>query len=109
MSIQFVDGARAIKYLAADGTGTTQDPYVKLVRVAPQTYTPSLTIATSTGTIAAGATSVSIANTGGSSGTVLGTSLGAGVTLDWTAPSGGTIGEISYNATGSTFLIQELR
>ena len=71
--------------------------------------TPSLTSVTSSGTIALGARSVSIANIGAAAGTVLGTSVGAGVTVTFTAQSPDTLAAIAYNATGTTFLIAEVR
>lgn len=71
--------------------------------------TPSLTSVTSSGTIALGARSVSIANIGAAAGTVLGTSVGAGVTVNFTAQSPDTLAAIAYNATGTTFLIAEVK
>lgn len=66
--------------------------------------TPTLVNVTSSGTIAAGKKSVSIANIGAASGTLLGAAFPAGASIAYSA-EGGTLSEITYNATGTTFLI----
>jgi hypothetical protein len=71
--------------------------------------TPSLTSVTSSGTIALGSRSVSIANIGSAAGTILGTSVDAGMTVNFTAQGSDTLAAIAYNATGTTFLIAEVR
>jgi hypothetical protein len=71
--------------------------------------TPSLTSVTSSGTIPLGARSVSIANIGSAAGTILGTSVDAGMTVNFTAQGSDTLAAIAYNATGTTFLIAEVR
>jgi hypothetical protein len=53
--------------------------------------------------------SVSIANTGSGNGVLLGQTIAPGVVLDFVAPWADTIGAVAYDATGTTFLIQELR
>jgi hypothetical protein len=56
-----------------------------------------------------GARSVSIANIGSAAGTILGTSVDAGMTVNFTAQGSDTLAAIAYNATGTTFLIAEVR
>jgi len=73
------------------------------------TRTPTLTSTTTSGTIASGCVSVSVANTGAGNGVLLGQTIAPRVVLDFVAPWGDTIGAITYDATGTTFLIQELR
>ena len=72
------------------------------------TVTPGFLSTSASGTVAAGARSVSIANSGGAVGTALGTNVPVGVTVSWGA-NNGTLGAIAYNATGTTFLITEVR
>jgi len=134
-NISVVDGTRTTKYMAADGTGTDQDPYKIIhkiegtvdtglvqpvtdaeIRATPipiiansTTRTPTLTITSTSGTIASGCVSVSVANTGNANGTLLGQTIAPGVSIDFIAPWGDTIGAIAYDATSTTFLIQELR
>ena len=73
------------------------------------TRTPTLTSTTTTGPIAAGCVSVSIANIGAGNGVLLGQTIVPGVVIDFVAPWGDTIGAIAYDATDTSFLIQELR
>ena len=73
------------------------------------TRTPTLSIVSTSGTIASGCVSVSVANTGASNGVLLEETIAPGVVIDFVAPWADTIGAITYNATGTTFLIQELR
>ena len=68
------------------------------------TVTPILISATSSGIIAAGKKSVSVANIGAASGTLLGAAFPVGASISYSA-EGGTLTEIAYNATGTTFLI----
>ena len=75
--------------------------------------TPALSRVTTSGTIAAGSRSVSIANVGDESGTVLGTELGAGETVNFDAGSlNNTLAAVTYDpttpGTGTTFLIATL-
>ena len=79
------------------------------VNIGSTQRTPSLTSVTSSGTIALGARSVAIANIGAAAGTVLGTSVGTGVTVNFTAQSPDTLAAIAYDATGTTFLLAEVR
>lgn len=71
--------------------------------------TPGFTTTSTSGTITAGAYSVTIRNTGAVDGTVLGTTLGAGEGLTFTAAPGRTLAAIAYVATGTTFKIAEVR
>ena len=126
-NIPSLDAQRITRYIAATGTGTDLDPHKIIntvegaltdaeLRATPiaitknsTTRTPTLTSTTTTGTIAAGCVSVSVANIGSGNGILLGQTIVPGVVIDFVAPWGDTIGAISYNATGTTFLIQELR
>ena len=80
-----------------------------VVSKTPATRTPTLTLTSTSGTVASGCVSLSIANTGATSGTVLGASLPSGVTVDLEASWGDVLGAVAYDATGTTFLILELR
>ena len=78
--------------------------------------TPALSRVTASGTVAAGSRSVSIANVGDESGTVLGTELGAGETVNFDAGSlNNTLAAVTYDptsdgvgVTATTFLIATL-
>jgi hypothetical protein len=69
------------------------------------TRTPTYTRTLTTGTIAAGAQSIAIANIGVSEGTVLGVILPAGASISWSVNAMDTLSAVSYNATSTTFLI----
>lgn len=74
--------------------------------------TPALSRPTTSGTVAAGSRSVSIANVGTESGTVLGTELAAGETVNFDAGSlNNTLAAVAYDPTtpgATTFLIATL-
>jgi len=75
--------------------------------------TPALLRPTTSGSVAAGARSVSIANVGAESGTVLGIELAAGETVNFDAGSlNNTLAAVTYDpttpGTGTTFLIATL-
>lgn len=67
--------------------------------------TPAISRPSASGTIAAGANSVSIANVGAADGTVAGVTLKAGETINFDAGQSNTLTSIAYDATGTTFLI----
>lgn len=67
--------------------------------------TPTINRPSTSGTIAAGANSVSIANVGAADGTVAGVTLKAGETINFDAGESNTLTSIAYDATGTTFLI----
>jgi hypothetical protein len=71
--------------------------------------TPGFLSATTTGTVTAGAKSVVIKNVGGAVGTVLTANLPTGESLSFATTGNDTLGAIAYNATGTTFLISEVR
>lgn len=73
------------------------------------TYTPSMSSDSGAGTVAAGAISFSIANVGVAIGTVDGDDLPVGGVTSFSAPQGGDLDAISYDATGTDFLISEVR
>lgn len=76
--------------------------------------TPALSRVTASGTVAAGSRSVSIANVGAESGTVLGTELASGETVNFDAGSlNNTLAAVAYDpttggTTATTFLIATL-
>jgi hypothetical protein len=72
------------------------------------TYTPTLSRATAAGTVAAGARSVSIANAGVANGTVGAATLKPGESVSFSA-DGNLLAAIAYNATGTEFVIGEVR
>lgn len=71
---------------------------------------PSLTIATSSGTVAAGARMVSIALSDDFSGTILGTSVSPldVQSLTFTAPANSTLGAIPYTRSSGSLTIIKL-
>lgn len=72
----------------------------------PQSKTSNIQRETSTGTIAAGAFSVSIANVGAATGTVKTVDLNPGETINFDAgATNNTLDAIAFNATGTEFLI----
>ncbi len=91
----FDTATKALRISGGGGVGSTT----------PVQRTPTLTIYTNSGTIAAGSQSVTIANTGIASGTVLGTALAVGQTVTFQANGIDILSAITYNATGTTFLV----
>lgn len=67
--------------------------------------TTTFTNTTTTGTIAAGANSVAIANIGAAVGTVKGVNLPAGASISFAANGNDTLDAIIYSATGTNLLI----
>jgi len=110
-AVPFIDGNRVKQYFGATGDGTTEDPYLlrRVVEPTPTQRTPTLTRTTTTGTIAAGAVYISIANIGNATGSVLGTTIDPGITVDFPTRWGETLGEIPYSAEGTEFLIQVIQ
>ena len=80
-----------------------------------KTATPSLTVSTTTGTVAAGAASVTFTNTHASAdATVAGGVLGSGQSVTWSVLNSGErygaqLGAIAYDATSSELTISVLR
>lgn len=82
---------------AVNNVNTTLSPEAKVTTIARPT---------TTGTIAAGANSVSIANVGTANGTVKGVTLKPGETVSFNGGAlNNTLDEIDYVATGTEFLI----
>lgn len=82
---------------AVNNVNTTLSPEAKVTTIARPT---------TTGTIAAGANSVSIANVGTANGTVKGVTLKPGETVSFNGGAlNNTLDEIAYVATGTEFLI----
>lgn len=67
--------------------------------------TPTLSRVTTTGTIAANAVQISIANVGGANATVAGGILDSGLSVEFAARTGETLASVEYDATGTTLLI----
>lgn len=114
VTVQGVTGGKAIPVTLDALPAFSADPTVNIgtapdLTISSTERTPSLTSVTNAGTIVFGARSVSIANVGTAAGTVLGTSVSAGVTVNFTAQGLDTLAAIAYNATGTTFLIAEVR
>jgi hypothetical protein len=74
--------------------------------LAPQVKVPHYELSTSTGTTLSGAFSFSIANVGAADGTISGSIIKPGVTVNFDAGAlNNTLNSINYNATGTTFVI----
>jgi hypothetical protein len=72
--------------------------------------TPNFTSTTGSGTVTAGAQSVAVANIGGAAGTLKSQSFPANAVVSWSVINPlDTLGAIAYDATGTTFLITEVR
>lgn len=114
MTISLIDGDRNLIHVAATGTGTVQDPYIPvhqpLVQIGGTVRTPSYSVATNmAGNVEEGAVSVSIANVGDTEGFVLGAALQPRTAIQFSAPTGDTLAAIDYDATGTEFLVGEVR
>jgi hypothetical protein len=70
--------------------------------------TPNFSNTSTSGTVAVGKSAVSFYNSGAAAGILLGASLPAGASVNFTAPAGQTLSSITYDATGTTFLIGSL-
>lgn len=71
----------------------------------PEIRIPKIVSVTGVGTVPANTYSFSIANVGAAAGTVDGVSVPAGVTINYDPGLNNTIQGISFDATGTTFLI----
>lgn len=71
--------------------------------------TPAIQSVTNAGSIAAGAIFCSVLNNGNADGILLGGPLPSGATVTFPATAGQVYGAISYDATGTTFIIQTNR
>jgi hypothetical protein len=71
--------------------------------------TTAIVNTTGAGTIAVGANRVSIMNDGNSAGLVKGVSIPKGVAFDFEGQLNDTLDAISYDATGTNFIITEVR
>jgi hypothetical protein len=114
VTVQGVTGGKAIPVTLDALPAFSADPTVNIgtapdLTISSTERTPSLTSVTNAGTIVFGARSVSIANVGSAAGTILGTSVDAGMTVNFTAQGSDTLAAIAYNATGTTFLIAEVK
>ena len=109
----FINVGSKYENVATDDTGSWSllqfFKRLLFVKLAVKTQVPTFINTTTSGTIATGATSVAIANNGNATGTVNGIDLPPGVTINFQSNWINVLGAISYNATGTTFLIQEVR
>lgn len=85
------------------GNSVTVTPATPVQRI------PGLIRTTSSGSIAAGFFNAHISNIGVGVGTVLGTNIDPGVTVGFVADSINSVGAVAYDATGTEFLISEVR
>lgn len=75
----------------------------------PRQLTASYSTVSNAGAIASGASSISVANAGEASGFLNGETLPVGVSLEWNSSWNNTLSKVTYDATGTTFLIVEVR
>ena len=101
----FAGAVMLVNSAGADVDAATPLP----VAVASTQRTASLTRATSSGTVSAGAKSVSFGNFGSANATVAGTNLEPNESADFNAPLGDTLAAIAYDGTGTELLIAEVR
>lgn len=99
---------------AVSGTQIFQHPTFVQIRGDGQisggsVRTASLSTVTGAGSVAAGARSVAIANAGTAPAQVAGSALAAGGSVEFTASDGDTLSAISYDATGTSLQIAEVR
>ena len=106
-----------VYYLA--GTNTPGTPVAPITYINPNTYlaqivsnttgvsrTPGIISATGAGTTPTPIYSLSIANVGTAAGVIAGVNLPAGVSINYDGGSlNNTLGALSYDATGTTFII----
>lgn len=69
---------------------------------------PSVATTTIGGATTAGAFSVSITNVGGASGVIGGATVAPGISIGFSPSAGNRMGSVTYDATGTTFLIVEM-
>ncbi len=96
------------QYYAPGSTspGSPSLPVTYAPPLVPQSKTTNIQRPTSTGTVASGAFSVSIANVGAAAGTVKTVALNAGETINFDAgATNNTLDAIAFDATGTEFLI----
>lgn len=67
--------------------------------------TPIYVLATGTGSTSASAVSITIANIGSAQGIVNSQNLPSGAAVTWRSSPGKTLSSISYDATGTSFII----
>ena len=106
----FMAGAGSVSVDTGDIVVNTADIENLLQGVAGSVETPSISRNNNTtGTVAAGAFSVSITNTGVAACTVELVTINPGETVTWEAKVGNTLSAIDWVATGSELLILETR
>lgn len=71
--------------------------------------TPDFDIKNAAGNVAAGAKSVSFLNNGAANGTLKGKAFPVGTSVTFTAPLNDTLGAIAYDASGTSYIITEVR
>ena len=100
---------QAIAFAEVNGIAVNPDGTFVNTSVSGSTATVTGLISTSTsGSVAAGKLSVTVANIGTNTGIVKGVPFPAGTSLTWEAPPRRILDSISYDATGTTLLIATL-
>ena len=99
----------AIEVLLTNIDTNISDIETLLNNITGNTRTPSFTRVTGAGSILTGAYFASVMNVGGANGTLLGSTLKPGESIPFPADSSNTLSVIAYDATGTEFIISEVR
>lgn len=83
----------------------TKPSDVQIIKGQADTYTPTLTRTTTSGTISSGSSAVVVTNVGSSNGVFLSATLKVGESIPMSAPLGATLTALAYDATGTEFVI----
>ncbi|MFN6572366.1 hypothetical protein [Dendronalium sp. ChiSLP03b] len=70
--------------------------------------TPAYNSVSNSGTVSAGKTAIAVFNFGANAGTLNGVSFPSGARVGWEATGNNTLAAVTYDATGTTFLISTL-
>lgn len=81
---------------------------IQITRQLIRTYTPTFLRVSTSGTISSGKESISINNVGTANGTVLGVTLKPDEGISFEAPQNCILSSVSYDATGTEFLINHI-
>lgn len=103
----------AVKDVVLDGDAEIEviTPVIRLAGTEAENGLVTCTLTTSdgAGVVAAGYRSISIGNVGAFPATVAGGELPAGASVHWEAPVGASCAALSYDASGTSILIAEVR
>lgn len=102
------DAGTLVSWTYYNADGTTGSPTGAVSFFGNQTEDPAFSIDTGSGTIAAGKKSFTVYNQGDADGVLDGSSLPAGASVSFAASEGNTLGSMTYDATGTTFLITSI-